>query len=358
MNFKEAKLIARKWLEALEIPADLKGVQVNTLSYLHDEKDPVLLASKKELLSRLLKRRGARIIHEADSWSLAESRNVVDEYMSVLVADLKGHATIARQLKEKLMLCLGKSEKAVRFKLRHISSVLVNSDQPYLKSLKPLGRANIDLVDWNETEVLKCLIEKWLARDDFLTVLVQHASQEIKFTHAAEKIRAEPESPPETDCYDDPSRPRRLLRVPVRINYAEREAANRSLGTAGEEWVFNHERSRLESLGYPDLAARVRWVSRDDGDGLGYDIASFNMDGSPRWIEVKTTRQGKYAAFYISAGEVAFARENTEKFYIYRVFNFGDATGLFILSGVVESHVRLTPTSYRAVFLAKSNADE
>ena len=33
----------------------------------------------------------------------------------------------------------------------------------------------------------------------------------------------------------------------------------------------------------------VRWSADEDGDGAGYDISSFNLEGSPRLIEVKTT---------------------------------------------------------------------
>ena len=50
-----------------------------------------------------------------------------------------------------------------------------------------------------------------------------------------------------------------------------------------------HERTALRTAGRDDLARKVRWVSEEDGDGAGYDIASFAPDGLPRLIEVKTT---------------------------------------------------------------------
>jgi Domain of unknown function (DUF3883) len=39
-----------------------------------------------------------------------------------------------------------------------------------------------------------------------------------------------------------------------------------------------------------DLAAKARHVSQIEGDGAGYDIESFEIDGTPKFIEVKTTR--------------------------------------------------------------------
>jgi hypothetical protein len=38
---------------------------------------------------------------------------------------------------------------------------------------------------------------------------------------------------------------------------------------------------------------------QDDGDGLGYDIASFEASGGPRLIEVKTTAAGKVLSFHV-----------------------------------------------------------
>jgi hypothetical protein len=61
----------------------------------------------------------------------------------------------------------------------------------------------------------------------------------------------------------------------LKLNYSEREEANRKLGERGEAFVIEYERHRLETLGRSDLAKEVEWSSRDRGDGLGYDVRSF-----------------------------------------------------------------------------------
>ena len=61
--------------------------------------------------------------------------------------------------------------------------------------------------------------------------------------------------------------------------------------------------------GRDDLARKVRWVSDEDGDGAGYDIASFAPDGRPRLIEVKTTNGWERTPFHISRNELAVAEE-------------------------------------------------
>ena len=40
------------------------------------------------------------------------------------------------------------------------------------------------------------------------------------------------------------------------------------------------EREQLARAGESDLADAVRWVAREDGDGLGYDIRSFRPTGA------------------------------------------------------------------------------
>ena len=78
---------------------------------------------------------------------------------------------------------------------------------------------------------------------------------------------------------------------------------NASIGKTGEKAVFEYEKKRLIEAGRKDLADCVEWVSLVT-DSLGYDIKSFNEDGTERHIEVKTnTGAGETVSFYISAYE-------------------------------------------------------
>jgi hypothetical protein len=73
-------------------------------------------------------------------------------------------------------------------------------------------------------------------------------------------------------------------------DYAEVDARNRALGRAGECLVVAYERHMLTQQGRRDLAQRIRHVAKMEGDGAGYDVLSFNKDGTVKYIEVKTTR--------------------------------------------------------------------
>ncbi len=75
------------------------------------------------------------------------------------------------------------------------------------------------------------------------------------------------------------------------------------LGEDGEQFVLELERSRLEAAGQPELAEKVAWVSKEVGDGLGYDIESFEEDGHQIFIEVKTTKGPIDTPFYLTENE-------------------------------------------------------
>ena len=140
------------------------------------------------------------------------------------------------------------------------------------------------------------------------------------------------------------------LRGPVRRDYLEREARNKSLGQAGELFALRFERWRLRKVGAERLADRVEHVSLTRGDGLGFDILSFDADGRERLVEVKTTAFGHTTPFFVSANEVRCARENRERYRLVRLFEFRAQPRLFELAGAIEEHCLLDPSTYTARF--------
>ncbi|MEQ8839414.1 MAG: DUF3883 domain-containing protein [Acidimicrobiales bacterium] len=131
-------------------------------------------------------------------------------------------------------------------------------------------------------------------------------------------------------------------------DYLKEQERNLEIGELGEEFVVGVEKTRLEAAGRPDLAAAVDQVSKTVGDGLGYDVLSFNAaTGDELHIEVKATTGDHLQAFYITANEVAISQKDPA-FVIYRVFGLGDQPQIFILEGDIQHHVHLEPVSYRA----------
>jgi hypothetical protein len=135
----------------------------------------------------------------------------------------------------------------------------------------------------------------------------------------------------------------------VKINYLEKEQHNQVLGAGGEQFVLDYEKWRLAKAGKKKLADEIKWISKDVGDGTGYDILSKNEDGSHRFIEVKTTKLSKETPIYLTATEIAFAAQHEPHFYLYRVFNFNAAKKLFIHQGNYERFCHLVPLTYKGI---------
>nr|WP_232226824.1 DUF3883 domain-containing protein [Algiphilus aromaticivorans] len=128
-------------------------------------------------------------------------------------------------------------------------------------------------------------------------------------------------------------------RLAVKRDYLALEASNRSLGKAGEELVVSYEHDRLHRAGKRRLSERVEHVAVTRGDGLGYDVLSFDLDGRERLIEVKTTAFAKETPFFLSRNELALSRQEAEAFHLYRVFAFRRRPQLFDLPGRLECQV-------------------
>lgn len=132
------------------------------------------------------------------------------------------------------------------------------------------------------------------------------------------------------------------------VDYLSREQRNRALARAGEAFVLALEQRRLIEAGCEVFSAHVEHVSGEYGEGLGYDIHSYEIDGRDRLIEVKTTRFRKETPFYVAANEVAVSSRHRERYWVYRVYNFRDVPFVYHFNGPLAERFRLKPHEYRA----------
>lgn len=93
------------------------------------------------------------------------------------------------------------------------------------------------------------------------------------------------------------------------------------LGEAGEEFVFQYERNQVKKYKLGQQK-QVRRVAKLDGDGLGYDILSYDKDGKEKYIEVKTTTGKEMESIFITANELKMSEDFPEQYYLYRVYDF------------------------------------
>lgn len=124
--------------------------------------------------------------------------------------------------------------------------------------------------------------------------------------------------------------------TPRTVNYIQNNIENKRIGDLGELWVTNIEKKKLLKADKPKLAEKVKHVAKDKGDGLGYDILSFDIDGKEIYIEVKTTKGNVNSTFFITRNELERSKTERQSFYLYRVFNYNEETDnaeLLIIKG-------------------------
>lgn len=140
------------------------------------------------------------------------------------------------------------------------------------------------------------------------------------------------------------------------INYERRLKNLKKIGDIGEELAIRIEKERLINEGQQELAEKIEWVSKTIGDGLGYDIKSYEKKNDiyiEKYIEVKSTTGSKNKPFDISANEVRISKELQNQYYIFRFYGIGNQTnnvGYYIIQGDVEDNCTLEPTSFKAYY--------
>lgn len=122
----------------------------------------------------------------------------------------------------------------------------------------------------------------------------------------------------------------------------------KTLGNLGESFVLNFERRNLLAAGKPSLAKKVRHVAVEEGDGTGYDILSFEPNGKPKYIEVKTTTGACNNQFFVTQTELLRSMKEKDKYYLYRVYDFDRDTKtgkIKVIKGEL-SNICQFPTNY------------
>jgi Domain of unknown function (DUF3883) len=266
-------------------------------------------------------------------WTSAEIQAIVDDYFSMLDDELAGRPFSKAEHRNALRRIVKRSPGSIERKHHNISAVLNELGLPWIGGYKPLSHFQDALVKGVELRLQQSI---------------------GKIEHAATNV-PHPGPINLTSVFVSPPQPKKkaptaraIESIVKKFDPALRDAANQKLGTAGEEFVLRVERERLTASGKSNLAKKVAWVSKDVGDGLGYDIASYTDDGSQIYIEVKATKGAIDTPFFITENERRVATSKGPAFRLYRVFSYGKEPKIYTLTGPLESALKLEPMSYRA----------
>jgi len=245
-----------------------------------------------------------------EGWWVEEVELTVDAYLDMLALHRAGVPfTKSSYLKKLHAHGPARTLKAYEFKMQNISAALSEMGKGWLLGYAPKARYQ---------HLVRFVLEDRLGR-------------------AADPAKIEL---PQVQALEHASRF-------VKIDWAKRDAENRELGRGGEKFVLEHERARLAAADKPELAAKVTWKA-SEADGHGYDISSFESDGTPIHIEVKTTTRGELTPFFVSSNEVRVSERLGMRYRLYRVFNFPRSPEIATYRGSLSACLRLSPASYRA----------
>ncbi len=274
----------------------------------------------------------------SNDWTEMENDAVVASYFSMLSDELSGRSYNKAAHNRLLQEQVGRGSGAIEFKFCNISAAAKGLGLPLIRGYKPRFNFQISLAE---------AISRWLARHPEWEPARYRMEQGGMPDASPLAVGVAPtltNAPP-------PSELDQMQAVARRFDVAGRDERNRALGRAGEERVLHHELTVLHENGRSDLARHVRWVSQEDGDGAGYDIASFTPEGRERLIEVKTTNGWERTPFHISRNELEVAENRRDDWYLFRLYEFARSPKAFELRPPLDAHVALAATSFHASFL-------
>lgn len=277
----------------------------------------------------------------ADDWSREEVEAAVADYFAMLAKELSGVPYNKAEHNRHLQKILARRSKGlIEFKHQNITAVLIELGFANIPGYKPR---------FNYQDLLRIVVEDWLANAKQLQEIAHNAVERpVNAPPEVEDILSILVPPPIRDAKPESLQERPTVkRKLLPRNYLEAEARNWSLGRAGEEFILRFEYERLWRANKRTLANRIEHVAEAQ-DNLGFDIKSFEVDGSERLIEVKTTRFGAWTPFFASRNEVEVSESRDEHYQLYRLFSFTRQPKLFTLGGSLGRTCELNAIQFSA----------
>jgi hypothetical protein len=232
-------------------------------------------------------------------WRDDELDAIVADYFAMLDSDLAGQPYSKSEHNAALMAQIGRTHGSIEYKHQNISAVLDKLGMTWIPGYKPMKNIQHSIFG---------AIDRYLTGHSSVLLAVPPSPS---LATSAASVFVDP--PAVTAAEPIPVALRRLVR---KFDPVERDHRNRWLGRAGEEFVLNLERRQLAEADRSDFTRKVRWVATEDGDGAGFDVLSFDLSGSERLLEVKTTNGSARTPFFISRNELALAEERPEDWRI------------------------------------------
>ena len=269
-------------------------------------------------------------------WTSQENKLIVTSYFKMLRCELANRKFVKSKEHERLSALLRvRSPKAVEDKLRNVTAVLMGMGELWIRGYTPLVNFQKSLIpvvgqylEKNRDSLVKAALELQLDVPTHLQEIEINPPSVLPGKLTSEKLS-------------------KVYGVSQDYDVAARDKRNRELGEAGERRVVEHEKSVLRKAGLDSLAKKVVWVSKEEGDGAGYDIQSFTPDRRTRLIEVKTTNGWERTPFYMTRNEKRVSREKRKQWCLFRLWDFSRKPRAFELTSAELEECHWSETNYR-----------
>ncbi len=161
------------------------------------------------------------------------------------------------------------------------------------------GKAGLHILDFNPQleDVSEVIETPFASKVDIQELILQEITPSKKSTH--------------------PTNRPRIFDLEKKLQSQRR---NKKIGDSAEDFIVKIEMVRLQKENRNDLALKVKRVGQDMS--LGFDILSFEIDGTERQIEVKGSISDNINAFFLSPHELEKSKI-LPNYYLYIVHGVG-----------------------------------
>lgn len=283
-------------------------------------------------------------------WTDAENDLIVREYFDMLRLIVENDQSLVKIDREReLDKTIQRGIKSITWKLRNVSYIAGDLGLPPLPGYAPADGAQKSIAD---------AIRRYVSShpETFeLATKIATANKKGPPRKGGRRKRAVISNLGGLELVAAPGigsgRKPHVARLVRDFDPAKRDERSQIIGDAGEHRVLEYEKARLIKHGRADLARDVEWTSKVRGDGVGYDIRSFNLRDEERFIEVKSTSGAITSPFYLSRNEREVSEHLSKQWRLYRVFDLAIQPGLFTLKPPLEKVAKLEAESW-SVWLA------
>ena len=239
-----------------------------------------------------------------------------------------GYKTRAEAYK-KVSIKIGEDNRFLAQRMNEFDPFTSSTRVGYSHAMLPIVQSHFDILKNFSFDELCEIVQRIINKDYLESKLENNVQSSITLSERLEK---------ELNQILNETKTNELAEI-INFKYIEKHNKNKIRKVKKEDYEIINNRKSVQGIKaelivldyeinrvglFKDIVANVDHVSQTKGDGLGYDILSYEKDGSERYIEVKSKYKcNGLLEFYISVNELEFLKSHSNA-YIYFVYDINN----------------------------------